>query len=128
MLRLSLGSPSVPSIEEIVASIAAQQKPKRKPVDGHDKSERDKFYASKAWKSVRYKILVRDGAKCAACGRTPADGVKLACDHIKPLALYWDLRLDPSNLQILCSPDCNLYGKGRNDTTDFRPKETRDAT
>lgn len=52
------------------------------------------------------------------CGRTPADGVKICVDHIKPRALYPALELEESNLQVLCN-DCNM-GKGRWDETDFR--------
>jgi 5-methylcytosine-specific restriction endonuclease McrA len=118
----------MPSVAELIAELNEQKAAReaKRPKDGKDKDIRDKFYASRAWKALRYKILVRDGAKCAACGRTSADGVKLAVDHIKPLFHHWDLRLEPTNLQVLCTPDCNFFGKGRHDTTSFKRGEAND--
>lgn len=115
----------MPSIEEIVASIAAQSKPKRKPKDGKDKDTRDKFYASRAWHALRYKILKKYGGRCQACGATAADGEKMVVDHIHSLFNHWDRRLDETNLQCLCN-SCNLFGKGRHDETDWR-KENENA-
>ncbi len=48
-------------------------------------------------------VLVRDNFTCQACGKR---GGKLQVDHIKPIALYPDLRLDLSNGQALC-PLCH---------------------
>ena len=45
---------------------------------------------------------------------------KIRGDHIKPIRRYWNLRLDPDNIQILCE-ECN-HGKGSWDETDFRSK------
>lgn len=78
----------------------------------------DSFYDSWAWKTLRYKVLKRHGARCMLCGRTAADGVKICVDHIKPRAFFPELELEESNLQVLCN-DCNM-GKGRWDDTDFR--------
>jgi len=56
-------------------------------------------------KSLRYKILHRDGFKCRSCGRTADhDGVSLEVDHVIPLAKGGSS--DPINLQVLCK-DCN---------------------
>lgn len=82
------------------------------------KAKADGFYDSWEWKTLRYKVLKKHGAKCMLCGRTPADGVKICVDHIKPRALYPALEFEESNLQVLCN-DCNM-GKGRWDETDFR--------
>lgn len=76
------------------------------------------FYSSYKWRKQRYKIIVRDGGRCLACGASPADGVVLNVDHIKPLKKYWGLRLDPDNLQTLCNR-CN-HGKSNWDETDWR--------
>ena len=78
------------------------------------------FYRSREWRAVRYDILKVYGARCQACGATAADGTVIVVDHIRPLRRYWDLRLEPSNLQPLCTP-CNL-GKASRDETDWRPK------
>lgn len=76
------------------------------------------FYESWDWKRLRYRTLQRYGRKCLSCNATSADGIKIVVDHIKPIRRYWDLRLDPENVQPLCD-DCNM-GKGSWDETDFR--------
>jgi 5-methylcytosine-specific restriction endonuclease McrA len=81
-------------------------------------SRADGFLATYEWRQVRMQVLKRDGAKCACCGATPADGLVMNVDHIKPRKLYPELALDPSNLQVLCSV-CN-HGKGNWDETDWR--------
>jgi 5-methylcytosine-specific restriction endonuclease McrA len=112
----------MPSIAELLESIAAKSKPKRKLADGKDKAVRDAFYNSRAWKAARYQAIKRHGGKCQACGATANDGVKICADHIKSLFHHWELRLEPTNIQVLCN-DCNFFGKGRHDETDWRPKE-----
>lgn len=78
----------------------------------------DSFYDSWEWKKLRYQVLKKHGAKCMLCGRTPDDGAKICVDHIKPRALFPELELEESNLQVLCN-DCNM-GKGRWDESDWR--------
>lgn len=86
--------------------------------------ERDDFYSSWDWRTLRMKVLKRFGRRCMCCGSTPDDTavsgakIRLVVDHIKPLANFWQLRLVPSNLQILCD-ECNM-GKGAWDETDHR--------
>ena len=80
------------------------------------------FYASPAWKALRYQALVKYGSKCMCCGSTPESGAVLHVDHIKPRSKFPHLRLDIANLQILCEP-CNM-GKSNKDETDFRPAPT----
>jgi 5-methylcytosine-specific restriction endonuclease McrA len=77
------------------------------------------FYSTWEWKRARYAALVEHGAVCMLCGATPADD-RIVVDHIKPVALYPQLALDPDNLSILCN-SCNL-GKGRSED-DHRPIE-----
>ena len=84
--------------------------------------ETDAFLSSYEWRRVRMIVLKRDGAKCACCGATRQDGVRLHVDHIKPRKLFPQLALDPSNLQVLCE-ECN-HGKGNWDMTDWRAKES----
>jgi 5-methylcytosine-specific restriction endonuclease McrA len=81
----------------------------------------DEFLKSYEWRRVRMQVLKRDGARCACCGSTPADGVKMNVDHIKPRKLCPQLALDLSNLQVLCEV-CN-HGKGNWDMTDWRTDE-----
>jgi hypothetical protein len=77
------------------------------------------FYASWEWKQARYQAFLRYGRKCMCCGAA-GEGAKLVVDHIKPISKFWDIRLDPENLQILCNA-CNM-GKSKLDYTDFRPR------
>src|SRR5689334_9592383 len=35
------------------------------------------------WSKLRYQVLRRDGAICALCGASPADGIRMEVDHIK---------------------------------------------
>ena len=78
------------------------------------------FYASFEWRKLRLQILRRYGRKCLCCGRSPEDGAVMHVDHIKPLRIYPELKLEPANLQVLCEM-CN-HGKGNWCEDDFRPK------
>jgi 5-methylcytosine-specific restriction endonuclease McrA len=91
-------------------------KPRR--TEGDSKAVRQKFYESREWRSLRYRILREQGGNCLLCGRGREHGVVLHVDHIKPRYHYPELELDPSNLQVLCE-DCNM-GKGASDQTDWR--------
>lgn len=73
------------------------------------------FLATWEWKTLRYEVLVEQGAKCKCCGATAANGIVINVDHIKPRRTHPELALVKSNLQVLCS-DCNM-GKGNWDTT-----------
>lgn len=88
-------------------------------------SAKDEFYKSWEWRTLRVEALKEHGRSCQCCGASPghldASGkpVRICVDHIKPLSKYWNLRLERTNLQILCD-ECN-QGKGNWDETDFRP-------
>jgi hypothetical protein len=84
----------------------------------------DAFLESYEWRRVRMVVLKRDGARCACCGATPTDGVRMHVDHIKPRKLFPELALDPANLQVLCEV-CN-HGKGNWDDTDWRGPAAND--
>lgn len=81
-----------------------------------DKEIRE-FYDSWEWRRLSYEAKVARGRACECCGARPPD-VRIHTDHIKPIRLFWHLRLEWTNLQILCE-DCNK-GKGSRDDTDFR--------
>ncbi len=106
------------------ASAKHPQKRKREPTK---KSNRrllkkfpgmDPFLASYEWRRVRMEVLKEQGPRCACCGASPKDGVRVHVDHIKPRKTHPELRLEKSNLQVLCEV-CN-HGKGNWDETDWR--------
>lgn len=105
-------------IDEIIAGELAREK-QAKPVDGSNRDARKDFYSSPQWRNSkgRYEALKRAGGRCQACGAS-GPGVKLCADHIKPVRKYWELRFEPSNMQVLCD-GCNL-GKASWDETDWR--------
>ena len=81
------------------------------------RAKKKKFFDSWEWKEVRYEVLVKFGARCMLCGATAKD-TKIHVDHIKPISKFWELRLQMSNLQVLCQ-SCNM-GKGNHSADDFR--------
>jgi 5-methylcytosine-specific restriction endonuclease McrA len=105
-------------------------KPRAAPVQAATASStpsvtiKEDFYRSWEWRRVRMEALIKHGQRCQCCGATPdatdmtGKPVRLCVDHIKPISKFWHLRLEPSNLQILCD-ECN-QGKGNWDQTDFR--------
>lgn len=42
------------------------------------------FYASDAWKKLRYLVIKNSSGRCSCCGSRPVDGVTLQVDHIVP--------------------------------------------
>jgi hypothetical protein len=94
-----------------------------RPAAGVSEALLKDFYASWDWKEARYEALKRLGAKCQCCGAMPKDA-RIVVDHIKPLRKRWDLRLDQTNLQVLCD-DCNM-GKSHRDETDWRAVDSDD--
>jgi 5-methylcytosine-specific restriction endonuclease McrA len=85
----------------------------------------DAFLESYEWRRLRMEAIKKYGARCQCCGATPADGIKINVDHIKPRKLFPHLALSLDNLQCLCGP-CN-HGKGNWDMTDWRNREPEDA-
>lgn len=97
------------------------------PRSGPSPSDEKKkaFYASWDWRTLRMEVLKTFGHRCQSCGAQPGETtvggqpVKIVVDHIKPISRFWALRLERSNLQVLCD-ECN-QGKGAWDETDYRP-------
>lgn len=91
------------------------------------RSRKDEFYKSWDWRTLRMQVIKRHGPRCMCCGATPdqtashGGPVRIVVDHIKPLHTHWHMRLDETNLQILCD-ECN-QGKGAWDHTDWRPED-----
>ena len=81
------------------------------------------FYESWEWATLRMEVLKANGGRCECCGAgtidttVGGDPVRLQVDHIKPISKFWELRLEASNLQVLCA-ECNR-GKGAWDETDW---------
>ncbi len=96
-----------------------------KPASTRGRSQR--FYASLAWRRLRYGVLAenakRNGgvARCELCAAPAAAGAPLNVDHIEALSRQWDRRLDRTNLQVLCGA-CN-HGKLDGPAQDFRQAE-----
>ena len=95
-----------------------------KKYEGKINPNTDAFLESYEWRRVRMMVLKRDGARCKCCGATPADGVRMHVDHIKPRRMFPHLALDLDNLQVLCE-ECN-HGKGNWDQTDWRDSAAND--
>ncbi len=97
----------------------AKKKPLRvaAPAPANDREAQIRaFYASWEWKRLSYDVKIERGRKCECCGAKAPD-VRIHTDHVKPIRHHWHLRLERSNLQVLCE-DCNM-GKGSRDETDF---------
>ncbi len=81
--------------------------------------ERERFYKSKEWVSLRNHARNKYGGVCNSCGKllqkVPRtyrgktiyvyEGI---VDHVIPITEDWELRLDISNLQLLCW-SCHNY-------------------
>ena len=89
----------------------------------YDKYQRnkkhDRFYHSAAWIKCRDYIRIRDNGLCQHCLNQKRITVGIIADHIVPLSVDWNKRLDESNLQLLCAgchavktaEDLQKYGK-----------------
>lgn len=86
------------------------QQPAQPEMLVHEKSSfvprdlREELFSDPMYKVVRAAVL-RRAPWCSMCGRRPPH-VVLNVDHIIPLTVNWERRMDPNNLQVLCA-DCN---------------------
>lgn len=78
------------------------------------------FYDSREWLELRYRVLVKTGGTCRACGCRGTPDNPIQVDHIKPRSKFPALALVEANLQVLCKR-CNR-GKSNKDETDWRWK------
>jgi 5-methylcytosine-specific restriction protein A len=102
------------TVHEALAAVTADEQKRAVKAESADRFK--KFYSSPAWKKARWRFMASQPKplRCAACGRTSRE-TALAVDHVVPLRRDWSRRLDPTNFQILCTPDCNYFGKGSRD-------------
>lgn len=64
--------------------------------------ERQRVYASSAWKEVRRQVIERDAATCRRCGVRPSGHKALHLHHVESWEESPARRLDPDNLATLC--------------------------
>ena len=71
---------------------------------------RSKIWYSEEYKQWRKSVFERDSYTCQMCNARCGNGVDvyLQADHIKPFALYPQLRFEVSNGRVLC---CGCHGK-----------------
>jgi 5-methylcytosine-specific restriction endonuclease McrA len=124
--------------EQILANAAKYGRPtppkprrvKAKTFSKPTAGTKEEFYKSWDWRTLRLEAIKEHGRACQCCGNAPGmkyasgEPVRICVDHIKPISKYWNLRLERTNLQILCD-ECNM-GKGNWDETDFRPYSAPD--
>ncbi|MER9355517.1 HNH endonuclease [Mesorhizobium sp. M0514] len=114
----------MPNVERAARQARAFVPKPKNDTKSASRQTKDVFYASWEWRTLRMEVLKEQGRKCGCCGAGPKDmdvsghAVRIVVDHIKPISKFWHLRLDRSNLQVLCD-ECN-QGKGAWDTTDWR--------
>lgn len=69
-----------------------------------------KFYTSKAWRALRFRLILERGQKCERCGRIIADVSKLTGHHKMHLTPQninaTEITLNPDNIEIVCF-DCH---------------------
>jgi 5-methylcytosine-specific restriction endonuclease McrA len=94
-----------------------KKRKKRREKNRRAKRKLDPFFSTQEWKTIRYKVLVRDNATCQCCARSAKEGFVMNVDHIKPRRKYPHLALEITNLQTLCA-SCN-QGKLEWDMTNW---------
>ncbi|PWK05315.1 HNH endonuclease [Tumebacillus permanentifrigoris] len=97
------------TIEKYCAQHAHKQAEQTAEKDAHyDRLHRDPkataFYKSMPWRHMRIYIKRRDVGLCQICLRDKRITAGTLVHHKVPLLNDWDRRLDPTNLELVCSP------------------------
>ena len=71
-------------------------------IDYSTREGRQRFYDGKLWRKFRLERLLKE-PMCRQCKKEGRDTPATVCDHIIELKAAPHLRLDPSNIQPLCS-------------------------
>ena len=79
-----------------------------------DIEERQIFYGSAEWLTLRKKVIAEQGRVCAICKKYIRDDIDITVDHIKPRSKNPHLALRKENLRVLCR-QCNS-SKGAKDS------------
>jgi 5-methylcytosine-specific restriction enzyme A len=86
--------------------LAEQRQRSRRNDKEYDKYKRNQqaraFYHSREWELLRQAALARDHYLCQHCLQHNRITRATIVDHIVPIAVDWNRRLDISNLQSLC--------------------------
>lgn len=80
-------------------------------------SKNKSFYKTDAWKSLADYIRFRDEYKCTICHK-PVFGRDSQVDHIEPIWLKPDKRLEETNCRLVCS-SCHPR-------VEYKPKDTKE--
>ena len=72
-------------------------------MDVSTREERNQFYNSSKWRTIRRRALKRDHYECVWCrDEGKVTTTNLEVDHIKELEFYPEFALDIDNLRTLC--------------------------
>jgi len=77
------------------------------------REQRNQFYNSSEWRTIRRQVLKRDHYECVWCreeGKVTTENLEV--DHIKELEFYPEYALDLDNLRTLCK-ECHNKRHGR---------------
>ena len=77
------------------------------------REQRNQFYNSSEWRTIRRQVLKRDHYECVWCreeGKVTTENLEV--DHIKELEFYPEFALDLDNLRTLCK-ECHNKRHGR---------------
>ena len=77
------------------------------------REQRNQFYNSSEWRTIRRQVLKRDHYECVWCrDEGKVTTTNLEVDHIKELEFYPEFALDLDNLRTLCK-ECHNKRHGR---------------
>lgn len=129
LLKLCKCGRPIPLNESNCNSCNAIKDDRHKLYDKHKRNkESTSFYKSKEWKRLREEVYISQQGLCQRClkqkkivtGSYDKNGrfIRNIVDHIIPILIDWNKRLDKRNLQVLCqkchnqktAADKKLYG------------------
>lgn len=96
------GCPELVPRGESLCVLHKKAKQKKLAQSNREKNPREqKFYNSKEWVTLSRNLRVNEPF-CRMCANEGRQSFGYVTDHIIPLKMSWERRLDPSNLQTLC--------------------------
>jgi len=97
----------------------------KKPVYHKNKQQKERFRSTSAWQKVRKAVYQRDLGLCQWCLQNGRYTAGAEVHHITPLIEDFDLRLEKSNLILLCVPCHKLADAGEISAKDLRAMALR---